>query len=120
MIFIYCIICIWLGWVFAVAGGLSLVAAGGSCVHSLLTVVDPRRRAQVLARWGFSSCGILVTAGHVGSNSCPLHWQTDSHPLHHQGPPKVFISLLICYTDAHICIFSKMLILSVQNCTHKM
>ena len=30
-------------------------------------------------------------------NLCPLHWQADSYPLHHQGsPPALFFSLQNC------------------------
>ena len=50
---------------------------------------------------GLSSCGLdSVVAAHElscsevrgifsdqGSNPCPLHWQVDSYPLHHQGSP---------------------------------
>ena len=27
-----------------------------------------------------------------GSNPCPLHWQVDSYPLHHQEVPSIFFS----------------------------
>ena len=30
------------------------------------------------------ACGIFLDQG---SNPCPLHWQADSYPLHHQGSP---------------------------------
>ena len=30
------------------------------------------------------ACGIFPDQG---SNPCPLHWQADSQPLHHQGSP---------------------------------
>ena len=33
------------------------------------------------------SCGIFP---EQGSNPCPLHWQADSQPLHHQGSPLSF------------------------------
>ena len=37
-----------------------------------------------------AACGILPDQG---SNPCPLHWQADSQPLHHQGSPKcIFLS----------------------------
>ena len=32
----------------------------------------------------FAVCGVLLV---WGSNLCPLHWQVDSYPLHHQGSP---------------------------------
>ena len=31
-----------------------------------------------------AACGIFPDQG---SNPCPLHWQADSQPLHHQGSP---------------------------------
>ena len=31
-----------------------------------------------------TACGIFPDQG---SNPCPLHWQADSQPLHHQGSP---------------------------------
>ena len=31
-----------------------------------------------------AACGIFPDPG---SNPCPLHWQADSQPLHHQGSP---------------------------------
>ena len=37
-------------------------------------------RAQLLC-----GCGIFPDQS---SNLCPLHWQADSQPLHHQGSPK--------------------------------
>ena len=40
-----------------------------SCVHRLSCSV---------------ACGI---SPDQGSNPCPLHWQTDSYPLYHQGSP---------------------------------
>ena len=54
----------WLCWVFIAAHGLSLVVAHGlSCPEG---------------------CGIFL---EHGLNPCPLHWQADSCPLHHQGSP---------------------------------
>ena len=44
-------------------------------------------RASVVVAHGLScsaACGISLDQG---SNPCPLHWQTDSQPLHHQGSP---------------------------------
>ena len=34
------------------------------------------------------ACGIFP---EQGSNPCPLHWQSDSYPLHHQGSPTASI-----------------------------
>ena len=52
-------------------------------------------RASPAAASGLSSCG-TVSPRHVGSSRtrssmCPLHWQTDSHPLYHQGSPVISI-----------------------------
>ena len=46
-----------------------------------------RRAGSVVVAHGPScsaACGILPDQG---SNPCPLHWQADSQPLHHQGNP---------------------------------
>ena len=51
-------------------------------------------RAQALGCLGFSSCDTWVyllrgmwNLPDRGSNLCPLHWQVDSYPLHHQECP---------------------------------
>ena len=38
------------------------------------------------------ACGILQKQG---SNLCPLYWQANSYPLHHQGSPKLTVFTLI-------------------------
>ena len=46
-----------------------------------------RRTGSVVVAHGPScsaACGIFPDQG---SNPCPLHWQADSQPLHHQGSP---------------------------------
>ena len=46
-------------------------------------------RASVVVAHGLRcsvACGIFPDQG---SNPCPLHWQADSQPLHHQGSPGV-------------------------------
>ena len=48
---------------------------------------DSRRSGSVVVAHGPScsvACGIFPDQG---SNPCPLHWQADSQPLHHQGSP---------------------------------
>ena len=78
--------------------GLSLVAA--SVGHSLswcmglslsrpllLRSTSSRRAGSAIVAHGPSrsaACGIFPDQG---SNPCPLHWQADSQPLHHQGSP---------------------------------
>ena len=46
-----------------------------------------RRAGSVIVAHGPScsvACGIFPDQG---SNPCPLHWEADSQPLHHQGSP---------------------------------
>ena len=40
------------------------------------------------------ACGIFPDQG---SNPCPLHWQADSLPLHHQGSPRPTFLLLFMF-----------------------
>ena len=96
--FIYLFIYFWLCWVFVSVRGLSLVAASGG--HSslrcaglslsrplLLWSTGSRRAGSVVVAHGPScsaACGIFPDQG---LNPCPLHWQADSQPLHHQGSP---------------------------------
>ena len=78
--------------------GLSLVVASGGhsssrCAGLSLSRLLPlrstgsRRAGSVIVAHGPScsaACGIFPDQG---SNPCPLHWQADSQPLHHQGSP---------------------------------
>ena len=80
--------------------GLSLVAASGGHSSSrcaslsllrplLLRSTGSRRAGSVVVAHGPScsvACGIFPDQG---SNPCPLQWQADSQPLHHQGSPQV-------------------------------
>ena len=94
----YLFIYLWLCWVFVSVRGLSLVAASGG--HSslqcaglslsrplLLQSTGSRRTGSAIVAHGPScsaACGIFPDQG---SNPCPLHWQSDSQPLRHQGSP---------------------------------
>ena len=94
----YLFIYLWLCWVFVSVRGLSLVVASGGhsssqCVGLsllrplLLRSTGSRRAGSVIVAHGPScsvACGIFPDQG---SNPCPLHWQADSQPLHHQGSP---------------------------------
>ena len=89
----------WLCWVFVSVRGLSPVAASGGHSSSrcaglslsrplLLRSTGSRRAGSVIVAHGPSrsaACGILPDQD---SNLCPLHWQADSQPLHHQGSPR--------------------------------
>ena len=89
---------LWLCWVFVSVRGLSLVVANGghsssrcaglSLSRPLLSWSTGSRRAgSAVVTHGPScsaACGIFPDQG---SNPCPLHWEADSQPLHHQGSP---------------------------------
>ena len=68
-------------------------AGFGSCSMQAqqLWLMGSRAQAQQLQCVGLScsvACGIFPDQG---SNPCPLHWQADSQPLHHQGRPVLSI-----------------------------
>ena len=100
--FIYLFIYLWLCWVFVSVRGLSLVAASGGHSSSrcaglsssrplLLRSTDSRCAGSVIVAHGptcSAACGIFP---EQGSNPCPLRWQADSQPLHHQGSPLAFL-----------------------------
>ena len=94
----YLFIYFWLCWVFVSVRGLSPVAASWGHSSSrcaglslsrplLLRSTGSRRSGSEVVAHGPScstACGILPDQG---LNPCPLHWQADSQPLHHQGRP---------------------------------
>ena len=62
----------------------------------LLRSTGSRRTGSVVVAHGpgcSAACGILPDQG---SNPCPLHWQADSQPLHHQGNPIFFFIHRYC------------------------
>ena len=93
-----CLFYLWLCWVFVSVRGLSLVMASGGHSSSrcaglslswplLLWSTGSRHAGSAIVAHGPScsaACGIFPDQG---SNPCPLHWQADSQPLHHQGSP---------------------------------
>ena len=96
-LFIY----LWLCWVFISVRGLSLVVASGG--HSSSRCAGLSLSLPLLLRSTGSRCAGSVVVAHgpscsaargifpdQGSNPCPLHWQADSQPLHHQGNPPFF------------------------------
>ena len=84
-------------WVFISVRGLSLVAANRGHSSSRcagLSLSRPLVAEHRLQTRRLSSCGSraqLLRGMWIfpdqGSNPCPLHWQADSQPLHHQGSP---------------------------------
>ena len=112
--------------------GLSLVAASGghsssrcmglSLSRPLLWSTGSRRAGSVVVAHGPScsaACGILPDQG---SNPCPLHWQADSQPLHHQGSPSahfligLFVLLILsCMSCLYILEINPLSIASFAN-----
>ena len=74
---------------------------------SLVGSIGSRRAGSVVVAHGPScsaACGIFPDQG---LNPCPLHWQADSQPLHHQGSPsylyfKVCIKYLLCIRSVSV------------------
>ena len=110
----------WLCWVFIAVHGLSLAAASRG--SSLLQCTQHHcsgfsccgaqalgAQASVVAARGLQSAGSVVVAHGLScslacgifldhcSNPCPLHWQVDSQPLHHQGSPQLKYLNLVLY-----------------------
>ena len=94
----YLFIYFWLCWVFVSVQGLSLVAASGGHSSSwctglsllrplLLPSTGSRRAGSVIVAHGPSCSAARGIFPDQGLNPCPLHWQTDSQPLRHQGSP---------------------------------
>ena len=92
----------WLCWVFISVRGLSLVAASGG--HSSSRCAGLSLSRPLLLQSTGSRCAGSVVVAHrpncsvacgifpdQGLNPCPLHWQADSQPLHHQGSPEMLL-----------------------------
>ena len=88
----------WLCWVFMPLHSLSLVVVRRG--YSLLwdsvfllllflwtTDSGPSSSVVVMNRLSCSVAGGIFL--DQGLNPCPLHWQADFYPLHHQGSPTV-------------------------------
>ena len=108
----------WLCWVFVSVRGLSLVVASGGHSSSrctglslsrplLLRSTGFRRACSVIVAHGTScstACGILPDQG---SNPCPLHWQADFQPLHHQGSPAYYLKKTFLLIQLTQCVRNK-------------
>ena len=88
----------WLCWVFVSVRGPSPVAASGGHSSSrcaglslswplLLRSTGSRRAGSVVVAHGPSCSAACAIFPDQGSNPCPLPWQADPQPLHHQGSP---------------------------------
>ena len=120
----YLFIYLWLCWVFVSVRGLSPVVASGGHSSSrctglslsrplLLRTTGSRRAGSVIVAHGPScsaACGIFPDQG---SNPCPLHWQADSQPLHHQGSPRNTI------LNKGFSLRCPLLVLSIEEGDHK-
>ena len=100
--------------------GLPFIAVCSLPVVAASLVAEPRLQgawASVVAAPGLKSTGsIAVVHRHScstaygifpdqGSNLCPLSWQADSYPLHHQGSPILnlfFLLLLVSLSSGQL------------------
>ena len=89
-----------LQWLLLWSTGSRLTGFSGcnTWVHQLQST------GSVFVLQGFScsvACGIFPDQG---SNPCPLHWQVDAYPLHHQGSPRqsLFKSHFLLVLIAHM------------------
>ena len=76
--------------------GPLFIAVRGPLTIAASLVAEHRLQTRRLSNCGHGprcsvACGIFPDQG---SNPCPLHWQADSQPLHHQGSPCVLFILL--------------------------
>ena len=115
----------WLCWVFVSVKGLSPAAASGG--HSSSRCAGLLLSRPLLLQSTSSRCAGSVVVAHrpsrsaacgifpdQGSNPCPLHWQTDSQPLRHQGSPYWCVLMLILLSLHSFCTRQTADILQVQ------
>lgn len=94
----------WRHWLFFAVWALSTVLSWGHSSASRRSGFSRgtqalSTRSSVGAVCGFSSCDSWALehrfscfiAYEIFSNPCPLHWQTEFYPLHHQGNPRCSI-----------------------------
>ena len=104
-------------WAFVSVRGLSLVVASGG--HTSLRCAGLSLSWPLLWRSTSSRCAGSVVVAHgpscsaacgilpyQSSNLCPLHWQADSQPLHHQGSPELFNFDEVQFIYFFFCCFS--------------
>ena len=114
-VFIYLFIFGWVGSLLLCTGPLQLQQVGATLHcgawashHGGLSHCGARApdvQASVVVARGLQSAGSVVVAHRLscsaacgifpdqGLNPCPLYWQADSQPLHHQGSPRLVTTL---------------------------
>ena len=81
-------------YLFLAAPGLCCRAWASHCGgFSCCREQAPGSQASVVVSHGLSCPAVCRTFPDQGSNLCPLHWQVNSFPRHHQGSPGVFLKL---------------------------
>ena len=100
--------------------GFSLVAASGGHSSSwcaglsllrplLLWSTGSRCAGSVVVAHGPSCSAACGNFPDQGLNPCPLHWQADSQPLHHQGSPTrhfCYMILKVLFRFIFLCLYS--------------
>ena len=90
--------------------GSLLVACGSESLQASVVVArGPWSMGSVAVEHRLKACGISLDQG---SNPCPLHWQVDFYPLHHQGSPQsgdFFIFFLSFQMNDNLPYFSRLL-----------
>ena len=96
------------GPLFITVRGPLTIAASLVVEHRLQTrrLSNCGSRAQLLC-----ACGIFPDQG---SNPCPLHWQADSQPLHHQGSSCKFFLISSVISSLIICCFKMYCLISTS------
>ena len=99
------------------SGGHSSLRCAGLLLSRplLLQSTGSRHAGSVVVAHGPSCCAACGIFPDQGSNPCPLHWQADSQPLHHQGSPRVFlISFIVLFMIVCLLFSSSRSLLNVS------
>ena len=67
--------------------GPLFIAVRGPLTIAASLVAEHRLQTRRLSSCGSRAQLLRGILPDQGSNPCPLHWQADSQPLHHQGSP---------------------------------
>ena len=93
-----------------------VVARGLQSAGSVVVAHKLQGADSVVVAHGLScstACGIFLDQG---LNPCPLHWQVDSQPLHHQGSPKQCIVILWLFSRFSLSlVFSNLIVMDFDS-----